>query len=1047
MSRTNGWSWMALVVTGLVLVGPSRAQQAEFHWQQPHARVLPQGDLEWTPQPFEFAAGRTVRYIDYAGGDDANPGTREQPWKHHPWDPAATGIAAGHEGPTTYVFRGGVTYRGVLRPDESGQPGEPIRLTRDPSWGEGEARIYGSEPIPGSWTQGADHERIPEPERVWAIDLDFAPRTLWMVDGDTVTRIALARDPNWTESDPQDPMSEWYTWKNPRWWTGEHKAEIDGKTYHLGIDPEQLTGQAEDYVGGTVWTEWGIVMGSPYPTQILQYDPQQQAIAFGGPWVYTASEKIIAGNRYHLEDLPQWLDEPGEFWFDKRGEGGRLYVRLPGDVDPNTVTLEAGRHVNLIDATELSHFEISGLTFRFTNVHWDYNHPQWAHPDLKAGVFRLQGSGDGLAFRNNTFEHVHMPVRIEVSAGGRVGMVVITDNVMRDTDHGGIWVKNVKAQPEDGRNIAEEVVVLRNRLERIGWRNLAGAHGHAIGVDALVVHVAGNFLDRIAGWGISVSGGHVEGDGTDVPLGRYVIHHNRVEDCLLKSCDWGAFYITSHSGPVYVFNNVAINPVGQMNWRGRRLGYAYYMDGGYKGYLFNNIAAGIENEHGHRLANHAAFQDMISFQNTVFNNTVWQFEQATRRQAPQGGRNKYLGNIFDDISEWVFWHQKPAGSPDEANQAHVPETDALFPYETNAYSSNVLHDIEGQVGVFESHGMPYAEMEGFVEAMRQRRAMKADVGIVAEGPVLVDPEAGDFRPVEGSAAIDRGVKFFVPWGLSGMVGEWNFTRNQLDPTVILDEHWYQTPYATDRAMYRTLPRYPLTGVNVTADDYVQGPLEDWTDGALELNGQDQYAVLTHEVIAAPFDYRVEKKDEEQRTVAGRDKKTVDIGADNFLIEIFFRSRPGQTDGVLVGKMGEGAGYELRLNDVGGVILELQAGGRQAELATREPVNDGQWHHVIAEVDRRANRGRVYIDGQPAAEVRLGLDEDTPLWNDADFIVGRGFAGAIDFLRVARGTLADARTTIGELYAWQFDGPHLRDFAGQPPVGRRDAGAIEHQPQP
>ena len=39
---------------------------------------------------------------------------------------------------------------------------------------------------------------------------------------------------------------------------------------------------------------------------------------------------------------------------------------------------------------------------------------------------------------------------------------------------------------------------------------------------------------------------------------------------------------------------------------------------------------------------------------------------------------------------------------------------------------------------------------------------------------------------------------------------------------------------------------------------------------------------------------------------------------------------------------------------------------------------------------------------------------------------------------------DARTSINELYAWQFKGPHLRDFAGKKPDGKRDAGAFEFQ---
>ena len=46
------------------------------------------------------------------------------------------------------------------------------------------------------------------------------------------------------------------------------------------------------------------------------------------------------------------------------------------------------------------------------------------------------------------------------------------------------------------------------------------------------------------------------------------------------------------------------------------------------------------------------------------------------------------------------------------------------------------------------------------------------------------------------------------------------------------------------------------------------------------------------------------------------------------------------------------------------------------------------------------------------------------------------------MRISLGTLADAKTTIEELHAWQFDGPFLRDFLGRKPTGRRDAGAIE-----
>jgi len=71
-----------------------------------------------------------------------------------------------------------------------------------------------------------------------------------------------------------------------------------------------------------------------------------------------------------------------------------------------------------------------------------------------------------------------------------------------------------------------------------------------------------------------------------------------------------------------------------------------------------------------------------------------------------------------------------------------------------------------------------------------------------------------------------------------------------------------------------------------------------------------------------------------------------------------------------------------------------------------------------------------------------------LANEGDLYVGGRregdhLSGAIEFLRIAHGTLADAHTTIEELYAWQFDGPALRDMRGTATRGQgRDAGAIE-----
>jgi hypothetical protein len=141
-----------------------------------------------------------------------------------------------------------------------------------------------------------------------------------------------------------------------------------------------------------------------------------------------------------------------------------------------------------------------------------------------------------------------------------------------------------------------------------------------------------------------------------------------------------------------------------------------------------------------------------------------------------------------------------------------------------------------------------------------------------------------------------------------------------------------------------------------------------------------------------------------------------------------------------------SGYELAVGPDGGACLTVQAGGAKASLASTVRLNDGKWHHVIAEVDRSAGKATIYVDGKAAGEGKLdAIAKDATLSNTADFVVGKGFAGAVDFLRVCRSTLAESKTTIEELYAWEFDGPATHDFCGNSPVGSRDAGAIEYVP--
>jgi hypothetical protein len=283
-----------------------------------------------------------------------------------------------------------------------------------------------------------------------------------------------------------------------------------------------------------------------------------------------------------------------------------------------------------------------------------------------------------------------------------------------------------------------------------------------------------------------------------------------------------------------------------------------------------------------------------------------------------------------------------------------------------------------------------------------------------------------------------------------VVAEWNFYPAGNDATRIIDEHWYAKDYMTDRGQYYRRPTYPLTAVNVGREDYVEGPLENFTTGALRLSpAKRTYAMVRSADLNRPFTARLATRARHGQdpqpqafTFEGDDLQTAEIHASNFLIEVYVRA---YSDGLIIAKQGK-AGYALRLRG-GKALFEVAGeGGANAKLTSLERLSDDSWHHLVAEADREARTLTLYVDGKLDA-TGPGIGE-VSLANESDLFVGGSPAGdhlngALEFLRIAHGTLGDAFTTIEELHAWQFDGPALRDMRGAAPKGAgRDSGALE-----
>lgn len=1023
---------------------------AAYDWQEPQARVLPQGDLEWAPRPFVFEAGDSVRYIDFESGSDANDGlSKAAPWKHHPWDSNAEDKAAACRGIHTYVFKRGVIYRGTLKAAESGTPGHPIRLTSDPAWGEGEALLYGSERTDSGWTRCTAETApgIPEPEKVWMRDFgaDWRPWSLYERRDGSTLRIVMARDPDWTISFPDDPQQEWNVW------TGWEKGQGPSDREHLGGKPQDFFKHAYG------WSDWTGNMGTIHVFKIDGYEPETGRIS--------GACAGRTGNRYYIENVAGYLNRPGEYCFDE--EAGRMYVRLPDDRDPNGAALEVPRRVRLIDIQDQSHIDISGLGFRFNNLSGPT--ARWPPNARRDAAVRVAGHCSDVRVSHCTFRHLSsaflaaprlnrefteiyvqemLPWREDVMAG-----IAFTDNDLAYIDQTAVSLSEGRMLsrvelPPFGRLL--DIEVLRNRLYHIGDRSGDGANSAipAIGIYFPErAHIAGNILDRVWGSGIFVFGGKSSEPG-DVPLTRILIHHNKITNAMLASNDYGGLEYWQ-GGPIYAYNNISGNSIGfkpntplDNDWK--TVAYNVYLDGTFKSYTFNNIIWGKSNDPAYPYRNRGGYFVVLGFMDHFFNNTLYRFRHGI--VGSSGNRCSYLGNLLTDMSG-SFIQQNRAGDTSLRGGGDTGDMGARG-MPSNAYARNLFHGDAPIGGAREIQGDSVEQMRARLEKIGARGTQ---AGWRADTDPLVDPAAFDFRLRPGSEAIDRGVRFFVPWALSGTVGEWNFIRMASSPETVAGENFFMTDEWIERHMYDLVPRNDLQVPGADADDYIAGPLEDWADGALRFNGTDRFGVLPHAEaqrdVQYPYAVQDGKVARARTAVSGAGRPSVDMGENNFLIETFFKTDPGAKNGTLAGKMDE-RGYALAIDGEGRAAFFIRGDG-EALVTGTQPVNDGQWHHLIAEADRVNGTLRLYLDGRLDTEVAATVKG--PLSSGADFLVGKSardshwFAGAIDFLRVARGTLADAHTTIDELYAWQFDGPFLRDFAGNAPTGkRRDIGAMELQ---
>jgi hypothetical protein len=988
--------WIGLLVMSLI-AGVASAQQLSgqslYSWETPHAQVFPNGYLEWAPIDFQYVAGATVRYIDYENGDDSQDGTTPgTAWKHHPWDAQAIGNASAGSGNVTYVFKRGVVYRGTLNADESGAEGNPIRLTSDPSWGTGEAAIYGSLIATEGWTQ-ADATvapNIPNPTMVWYKNigiLENKTKVVCEITSEGIKRVRLARSPNFVDT-PNEPMK--------MWWSFTNKANSGG--YLNLTDANNLTqSPAAYYQGGDVWAiEDAVTMATLWKKNILNYNPTTKTIqvALDGGYATFGGKDC----KYYVENTPYLLDSPGEYYYDH--STGRIFIRLEGDKDPNTTTVEIASKSKLMNFSSKHDIEISGLTIGFTT----YDDVRYGYNDgMPALMFQ---NSYNIAIKNCKFQYVNGGIM----ANGAGPNWQITDNEMYFMDDFAVML-----------NGPDVMSILRNKVVECGTRHLGRWYSciPTIAADPLTdAEVAGNIIEHAWGSAINLRWGKTNPSGLNIPFIRGFVHHNRVTHSLQGVNDYGGIE-NWQGGPVFTYNNISEDAQGwHYNWwigNVISLGYPYYNDGVFKHYVFNNISRGT----GWNRTS-GAYMMVMGYYNMYVHNDAYNalaFSNSGDFDFAIDGQNYYLANVSDS-TERQFDHTT------------IPEGVPFDSYGQNFFSGRPFQGCFVTNGTEARYKLNFKDFYGFLNSFEPDLGT---VGYVTSKRVFENPSAGDFRPTVSSEVIDQGVKFFIPFPLSHVVGEWNFCKHRSDSSLVKGENFYYTSEFVYREMYKTIPKNHLKAYGLAADSYVKGELEDFTEGALEFDGTSTYCTALNSATSRNA------------------SNNLNMTTNDFIIETYFKTEVDHTLGALAAKyLASGYGYQLDIDGSGFPRLSIMNNGSSVfSQSGATAVNDGNWHHVLVEVLRESSQVIVYVDGVASIGSSTGSmpASGVSLTNTADFFAGKNLsghylAGTMDLLRISKGSLEDAKTTIEELYKWQFNGPFLYDFAGNAPVGRRDAGAIE-----
>jgi len=220
-------------------------------------------------------------------------------------------------------------------------------------------------------------------------------------------------------------------------------------------------------------------------------------------------------------------------------------------------------------------------------------------------------------------------------------------------------------------------------------------------------------------------------------------------------------------------------------------------------------------------------------------------------------------------------------------------------------------------------------------------------------------------------------------------------RFPAEPAKIRDDHFQMNDEWALSATQIDQVRHDLAWRGEAPMQFVPGPLEDWIESALALDGKSGFCAIPQSDCKKTLPIRQQEKCSWLGPPAARRTRGTTISSSR-RTSAHLQDRPAAR----LSRRDPATSWILTRR--GSPRLSLQGADAKGSRTAAVAVNDGKWHHVIAEADRsNAEGGHLYVDGALHDGAWAGIMPKASLSNAEDFVVGKACPARSPFCEYLR----------------------------------------------